>query len=96
MATTNAQVGNIRRDVNEAIRSHWVLFLIQGLIMAALGLIAAVEPMVATFAVEIFAGWLFLFGGIIGLASVFTAQRVPGYIGGPCSLPCYRLLPASI
>ncbi len=79
MVATNALVGNIRRDVQEAIRSHWVLFLIQGLIMAALGLIAAVEPMVATFAVEIFAGWLFLIGGIIGLASAFTAQRVPGY-----------------
>ena len=79
MAATKAQVGNIRRDVPEAIRSHWVLFLIQGLIMAAFGLIAAIEPIVATIAVEIFAGWLFLIGGIIGLASAFTAQRVPGY-----------------
>jgi len=79
MATTDAQVGNIRGNVQEAIRSHWVLFLIQGLILAALGLTAAVEPMVATIAVKIFAGWLFLIGGIIGFAGVFTPQRLPGY-----------------
>ena len=79
MTTANARVGNIGRDVREAIRSHWVLFLIQGLIMAALGLMAAAEPMMATLAVEIFAGWLFVISGIVGLAGAFTAQRVPGY-----------------
>jgi uncharacterized membrane protein HdeD (DUF308 family) len=79
MTTANAQVGNIGREVGEAIRSHWVLFLIQGLIMVVLGLMAAAEPMMATLAVEIFAGWLFVISGIVGLAGAFTAQRVPGY-----------------
>ncbi len=65
--------------VHEAMRRHWVLFLIQGLIMTVLGVIAIGEPMVATLAVALFAGWLFLFSGVIGLAGVFTAHRVPGF-----------------
>lgn len=67
-------------EVRDAIRRHWVLFLIQGLILIAFGLLAIGEPMVATLAVTVFAGWLFLFAGIIGLAGMFTAQRVPGFL----------------
>src|SRR6185295_16973613 len=54
-------------EVRDAIRRHWVLFFIQGLILIAFGLLAIGEPMVATLAVTVFAGWLFLIGGIIGL-----------------------------
>jgi uncharacterized membrane protein HdeD (DUF308 family) len=79
VTTANSGVGYIRHEVLGVIRSHWVLFLLQGLVMAALGLIAAVEPMFASLAVEIFAGWLFVIAGIVGLASAFTAQRMPGY-----------------
>ncbi len=82
MATANPASENIGRDVRELIRSHWILFLIQGLIMAVLGLVAAAEPMIATLAVEIFAGWLFVVSGIVGVAGAFTAPRVPGYWWG--------------
>jgi uncharacterized membrane protein HdeD (DUF308 family) len=64
--------------MREAIRAHWVLFLIQGLVMVVLGLLAIARPMIATLAVEIFAGWLFLVSGIIGLIGVFTAWKAPG------------------
>jgi uncharacterized membrane protein HdeD (DUF308 family) len=56
------------RAVQEAIHSHWVLLLFQGLIMAVLGLAAIAEPVMATFAVTTFVGWLFVIIGIVGLA----------------------------
>ena len=68
--------------IGETIRRHWVLFLIQGIIMIVLGVLAIGEPMVASIAVTLFAGWLFLFSGIVGLAGVFTARRVPGFWWG--------------
>ena len=79
MTTASPQPQEHGYDVREAIHRHWVLFLIQGLIMIVLGVLAIGEPMVASIAVALFAGWLFLFSGIVGLAGAFTAQRVPGY-----------------
>lgn len=72
------QTANQGHGVGEAIRRHWVLFLIQGIIMIILGVVAIGEPMVASIAVALFAGWLFLFSGVVGLAGVFSARHVPG------------------
>jgi uncharacterized membrane protein HdeD (DUF308 family) len=77
---TIANVDDFERNVRSAIRNHWVLFLIPGLVMAILGLIAAATPFIATLVVETFAGWLFLTGGFVGLAALFTTRNVPGFV----------------
>jgi uncharacterized membrane protein HdeD (DUF308 family) len=93
----NARLEEIGREVREAIRSHWILFLIQGVLMVIFGLLAVAEPMFATFAVEEFAGWLFLIGGTIGLVGMFAARRVPfswwGVINGVLAIliGCYLI-----
>jgi len=79
MSVANPPLEEIGHEAREAIRSHWVLFLIQGLIMVVLGLLALFEPMVATLAGEIFAGWLFLVSGVVGVVGAFRARRVPGF-----------------
>jgi uncharacterized membrane protein HdeD (DUF308 family) len=81
MSAANSRF-DYERDTREAIRSHWILVLIEGLILAVLGVLALAEPMIASVAVTIFAGWLFLVGGAIGLIGVFTAHRVPGFWWG--------------
>ena len=67
------------RAVQQAIHSHWVLLLIQGLIMTVLGLVAIAEPVMATFAVDIFVGWLFLIIGMVGLAVLYSPVAVLGF-----------------
>lgn len=79
MTTSNPRLEDVGREAREAIRKHWVLFLVQGVIMIILGILAVGEPMVATLAVTLFAGWLFLISGIVGLAGIFTARHVPGF-----------------
>jgi uncharacterized membrane protein HdeD (DUF308 family) len=79
MTVTNPQFENVGHEMRAAIRSHWVLFLIQGVIMVILGILSVAEPHVATLAVTLFAGWLFLISGVVGLAGMFTAQKVPGF-----------------
>ena len=64
------------RAIQQAIHSHWVVLLIQGLIMMVLGLVAIAEPVMAAFAVNIFLGWLFLIVGIVGLAFLFLPGAV--------------------
>jgi len=78
MATTN--LDDFRREARSAIRRHWILFLIPGVVMVILGLLAAVSPFIATLVVETFAGWLFLTGGFVGLAALFTTRSVPGFV----------------
>ena len=82
MTTANPDTTHVAHEVREAVRRHWGLFLAQGLIMLILGFLALARPMIATLAVEIFAGWLFLVGGIVGLAGMFTAGKTPGVIWG--------------
>jgi uncharacterized membrane protein HdeD (DUF308 family) len=62
-----------------SLRDYWVLFLIEGIIMVALGLAAITIPVVATFAVAIFLGWLFLVSGVVGLVTTFWMRQAPGF-----------------
>jgi uncharacterized membrane protein HdeD (DUF308 family) len=77
---TMANVDDFGRNVRSAIRRHWVLFLIPGVAMIIFGLLAAASPFIATLVVETFAGWLFLTGGFVGLAALFTTRNVPGFV----------------
>jgi uncharacterized membrane protein HdeD (DUF308 family) len=47
---------------------------------AVLGLLAAASPFISTLVMETFAGWLFLTGGLVGLAALFTTRNVPGFV----------------
>ena len=78
MATEN--VDDFGRKVRSTIRRHWVLFLIPGILMVILGLFAAPPPFITTLVVDPLAGWLFLTGGFVGLAALFTTRNVPGFV----------------
>lgn len=69
----------IERAMESAVRTHWVLFLAEGIILVILGLAAIVVPPVATLAVEIVIGWLFLISGVVGLFTTFWMRGAPGF-----------------
>jgi uncharacterized membrane protein HdeD (DUF308 family) len=75
-----ADLDSFGRDLRSAVQRHWVLFLIPGIAMVILGLVAAASPFIATLVVETFAGWLFLTAGFIGLAALFTTRNAPGFV----------------
>src|ERR1700747_383321 len=68
-----------RVAVARIVRAHWKLFLIEGVILVVLGLLAIALPMVAGLAVTVLFGWLFLISGIVGLFTTFSMRRVPGF-----------------
>jgi len=80
MTTLDTSLTEMQRGVREALGAHGGLMLPQGAIMAVLGLVAVVWPVTATIAVDIFAGWLFLISGGIGLVAIFSADNVPAFI----------------
>ena len=76
MTHDNAELSTRMRD---AVRAHWKAFLIEGIVLAIFGLAAMIVPPVASLAVTILLGWLFLVSGIAGLALTFWAREMPGF-----------------
>jgi uncharacterized membrane protein HdeD (DUF308 family) len=76
MSTNNADV---RRAVANALHQHWKLYLVEGIILVVLGLIAILIPPLATLAVTFLFGWLFLISGIVGLFTTFMMRNAPGF-----------------
>lgn len=64
---------------NSTIRDVWRVFLIEGIILLLLGAGALLIPVVASVAVAILLGWLFLIGGVVGLATSVMGRRAPGF-----------------
>jgi uncharacterized membrane protein HdeD (DUF308 family) len=67
------------RNLQTAVQKHWRALLIEGILLIALGLGAIIVPSLASLAVTIFLGWLFLIGGLAELALLVWARRTPGF-----------------
>jgi uncharacterized membrane protein HdeD (DUF308 family) len=79
MSINPPDLSSARRAVAETMREHWVLFLVEGIVLVVLGLLAIVIPPLATLAVTILVGWLFLISGVVGLVTTFWAKGAPGF-----------------
>src|SRR6266852_726589 len=79
MTMNQPNIEHIQRAVAASLHEHWVLFLVEGIVLVVLGLIAIVLPPIATLAVEILFGWLFLVSGIVGLITTFWMRQAPGF-----------------
>jgi uncharacterized membrane protein HdeD (DUF308 family) len=69
----------LQAAMTQAVREHWVLFLIEGIVLLVLGVLAVVIPPLATLAFTVFLGWLFVISGIFGLITTFGARQAPGF-----------------
>jgi uncharacterized membrane protein HdeD (DUF308 family) len=65
--------------VARALRDSWRFLLIEGIILVVLGAAAVIIPPLATLAVEIILGWLFLLSGLVGLFMTFMMRHAPGF-----------------
>ncbi|HYA04496.1 MAG TPA: HdeD family acid-resistance protein [Xanthobacteraceae bacterium] len=77
--TINQPTDELSRAVANAIHAHWVLFLIEGIILVVLGAAAIILPNIATLAFTLLIGWLFLISGGVGLVTTFWMRQVPGF-----------------
>ncbi|HVR58193.1 MAG: HdeD family acid-resistance protein [Pseudolabrys sp.] len=72
-------IQGLQRAATAALHEHWVLFLVEGVVLLVLGATAVVLPPIATLAVTILLGWLFLVSGILGLITTFWMRHAPGF-----------------
>ena len=79
MSTSNNRL-NSERAITDTLRIHWLLFLVQGIIMTVLGALAVIWPQISTLAVDLYVGWMFLISGLFGLVTIFVASSVAGFL----------------
>jgi uncharacterized membrane protein HdeD (DUF308 family) len=72
-------LARMRSAVSTSLHAHWRWFLIEGIVLLVLGVVAIAIPPLATVAVEILIGWLILASGILGLAMTLRTRAAPGF-----------------
>jgi uncharacterized membrane protein HdeD (DUF308 family) len=73
------EIGTLQSKMSAAVKAHWKAFLFEGILLAILGLAAMIVPPLASLAITIFLGWMFLISGIGGLILTFWARQMPGF-----------------
>lgn len=69
----------VRRQVLTTIRTHWKLFLFQGILMLVLGMLAVALPNISTLEIELLVGSLLIIGGILRVIMIFRKPHMPGF-----------------
>ena len=72
-------IAALQSRMKTTVHEHWKAFLFEGILLVILGLAAMIVPPLASLAVTIFLGWMFLISGIAGLALTFWARQMPGF-----------------
>jgi uncharacterized membrane protein HdeD (DUF308 family) len=80
MTLDNPSLTDMQRAVRDAFGAHWRLMMFQGVAMIILGILAVAAPAIATIAIDIYVGWLFLFSGVIGLIALFSSHDIPAFL----------------
>jgi uncharacterized membrane protein HdeD (DUF308 family) len=72
-------ITELKLRMRDAVREHWKAFLFEGILLSILGLAAMIVPPLASLAVTIFLGWMFLISGVGGLVVSYWARQMPGF-----------------
>jgi uncharacterized membrane protein HdeD (DUF308 family) len=79
MSTVKPDFEKMQTALATSLAAHWRLFLIEGIVLVILGLAAIMLPLIATIAMAIVIGWIFLLSGVVGLLSTFRMRSAPGF-----------------
>jgi len=72
-------IAQLQSEMSATVKAHWKAFLFEGIVLAVLGLAAMIVPPLASLAVTIFLGWMFLISGVAGLFVTYWARQMPGF-----------------
>jgi uncharacterized membrane protein HdeD (DUF308 family) len=75
----NSDLSEFQNALRTALHENWKWFVFQGIVMLVLGCLAVAEPVIASVAVDIYVGWLFMFSGVLGLVAMFSARDASAF-----------------
>ncbi len=79
VSTVKPEFERIQTAIATSLHAHWKLFLIEGIVLLVLGLAAIMLPLIATIAIALVVGWIFLLSGVVGLIATFRMRSAPGF-----------------
>jgi len=77
--TSPEDFSRLQSAMSQRVKAHWKAFLLEGVLLAVLGIAALILPPLASLAIAIFLGWTFLISGIGGLIVTYWARSTPGF-----------------
>ena len=77
--TSPEDFSRLQSVMSRTVKTHWKAFLFEGILLAVLGVGALILPPLASLAIAIFLGWMFLISGIGGLIVTYWARNTPGF-----------------
>jgi uncharacterized membrane protein HdeD (DUF308 family) len=75
----DAAVAESRAHVEKVVRRNTGLFLVQAVLMVIAGIVALGYPLVTTFAVTLFLGWMLIVSGIVQAITLIANSRLPHF-----------------
>jgi len=77
--TSPDDLSRLQSVMGQTVKAHWKAFLFEGILLVVLGIAALILPPLASLAIAIFLGWMFLISGIGGLIVTYWARSTPGF-----------------
>ncbi|AWM07410.1 MULTISPECIES: HdeD family acid-resistance protein [Bradyrhizobium] len=77
--TSPEDFSRLQSMMGRTVKAHWKAFLFEGILLVILGVAALILPPLASLAIAIFLGWMFLISGIGGLIVTYWARSTPGF-----------------
>jgi uncharacterized membrane protein HdeD (DUF308 family) len=71
--------GDPRSDLTGSLRRFSTMFIVEGVVLLVLGVLAVLVPPLATLGFTLFLGWVFLLSGVVGLVATFMMRQAPGF-----------------
>jgi len=80
MSASTSAFNDDEQSVRRNVSLHWQMFVAQGVVMTILGILAIIWPEISTEAVDLYVGWIFLVGGVLGLGTIFFAPTISSFL----------------
>jgi uncharacterized membrane protein HdeD (DUF308 family) len=80
MATSLEEAAAAMRDaMRETVKRYSLWYLLQGILMAAAGVLALIYPMLASVAMMVLLGWILILSGVLQGIGLIGASQVPHF-----------------
>jgi uncharacterized membrane protein HdeD (DUF308 family) len=75
----NAAAEAFREAIRETVKRYALWYLIEGVLLVVIGILAIIYPVITSAAVVILLGWLLIISGVLQGLSLIGARHVPHF-----------------